>query len=470
MLTVLEMLYALDLTVDDRRHPALAEKITGVSIDTRTLQKGNVFIAIKGEQQDGHMYISKAIEKGASVILISDPQFCDSCADHSYFVVPDTLKALEKLAMANRMKYVDSVYVTAVTGSVGKTTLKEFLRTLFSDFGPTVASQKSFNNHLGVPLTLNDLDDDTKFGVFEIGMNHVGEIAPLSCMVDPHIAVITAIAPAHIGNMGSIEAIAQEKADIFRGLRKGGIAIMPADTPYLDILKNEAEFKMAQIVTVGTSKDADARLISCDYNEKGMDIKANVFGEECHWRMSAFGDHYALLALFALCVLIKSGFALDAVLPKLESLTPLSGRGKIEYITLKNGGRICVIDDSYNANITSLKAGLSIVEKISAQRKIAVLGQLGELDHFSKEIHTEVGQHLNQLGFDYIFSCGAEMIYAHQVLKDPDRAFYGATLADILPNLLQTIKDGDLIFIKGSNSNKLWTIMDAIKPDEHLSV
>ncbi|CAO4842041.1 MAG: UDP-N-acetylmuramoyl-tripeptide--D-alanyl-D-alanine ligase [Holosporales bacterium] len=462
MLTVLEMLYALDLTVDDRRHPALAEKITGVSIDTRTLQKGNVFVAIKGDQHDGHLYIPKAIEKGASVILLHDPQFCDLCAHHSYFVVPDPQKALEKLAMANRIKYMDSVFVTAITGSVGKTTLKEFLRTLFSAFGPTVASQKSFNNHLGVPLTLNDLDDDTKFGVFEIGMNHVGEIAPLSCMVDPHIAVITAIAPAHIGNMGSIEAIAQEKADIFRGLRKSGIAIMPADTPYLDILKKEAEFKNAQIVTVGTSNDADARLISCSYNEHGIAITALVFGEECQWCMPAFGEHYALLALFALCVMIKSGFALDAVLPKLACLEPLSGRGKIESITLKNGGKICIIDDSYNANITSLKAGLSVVEKISARRKIAVLGALLELDHFSQEIHTQVGQYLNQLTFDYIFSCGAEMIHAHNALKDSDRAFHGETLTDILPKLLETIKDGDLIFIKGSNSNKLWTIIDAI--------
>lgn len=462
MLTVLEMLYALDLTVNDRRHSAFAEKITGVSIDTRTLQKGNAFIALKGQQHDGHLFIPKAIEKGASVIIISDPAYCDLCAQHSYFVIPDTQKALEKLAMANRMKYINSVFVTAVTGSVGKTTLKEFLRTLFSYFGPTVASQKSFNNHLGVPLTLNDLDDDTKYGVFEIGMNHVGEIAPLSCMVDPHVAVITAIAPAHIGNMGSIQAIAQEKADIFRGLRKGGIAIMPADTPYLDILKNEAEFKQAKIITVGTSKDADARLISCEYNENGMNVTAIAFGQECHWTMPAFGDHYALLALFALCVLVQSGITLDVILPKLSLLSPLPGRGKIESVTLKNGGHIRIIDDSYNANITSLKAGLSVFDKLSARRKIAVLGELGELDQFSKDIHTEVGQHLNKIHFDYIFSCGAEMIHAHEVLIDKKHAFHGPTLPDILPKLLQTIEDGDLLFIKGSNNNKLWTILEAI--------
>lgn len=459
MLTVLDIIKALELDVYDS-YEELHEPVRFLSIDTRTLQKGDVFVALKGENTNGHMYIEEAISKGASVIIIEDSRFIKHCQKATYFLVEDSVKALNVLGKMYREKSIDSLKAIAITGSIGKTTLKNFLTSLLSKIGETVSSPKNYNNHLGVPLSLSCIQSQTKYGVFEVGMNNPGEISPLAKMIQPNIAVVTYIGDAHLGNMGSVENIAHEKAEIFSGLKKDGIAFLPYDTPFKNILIQKAKQHTDHIVTVGYDHGADIYLKEYKFDHNGLNCAASIFGDAYHFTMPVYAEHFSLLALFALGICVKIGIPVQDVLPYVSELSPVSGRGKVEVLTLQNGKTITVIDDSYNASFSSMKAGLSVLDKIKGLKKIAVLGEIGELYDFAQKIHEDIGVHLNQLKIDHVFLVGDNMKYALDRLSLKQQCTFSKIVDDCFAELMSIVEDGDVILLKGSNSNKLWKVID----------
>ncbi|MBP9753249.1 MAG: UDP-N-acetylmuramoyl-tripeptide--D-alanyl-D-alanine ligase [Proteobacteria bacterium] len=463
MLKVLDVIIALDLEVVDRKLPELQESIIGFSIDTRTLKKGEVYIALKGESTDGHLFIKQAIEKGASAIILEDEDYVGDCLHMTYFLVPNTLKALEKIAMAYRVKVNPSSKTIALTGSVGKTTLKEFLNTIISPFLKTTCSQKSFNNHIGVPLTLCSLAEDTQCSIFEIGMNHKGEIKPLSYMVSPDVAIITAIEPAHIGHLGSLEAIAHEKADILEGILPGGTAILPIDSPFCDFLIEKALKRATKIITLGKKEGATIRLISTTYTEKGVKIWARIWGKEYTWEMPVFAEHYVMLSLFAVAIAVELNLDVYDLIPYLSNLKPLPGRGSIEKISLSNGRDITVIDDSYNANLSSMCAGLSVLNQLEGMRKIAVLGDMAELGDFKDSILKDLADHIKTLNIDAIFTVGESIHTIEKHIHQNCRFFHKNTVQEMTPDVLDFLKNQDMIFVKGSNVNKLSYLIEQLK-------
>lgn len=443
MLTLNDIIQALNLS-SGADHPALNKEIAGVSIDTRTIEKGVLFIAILGEDQDGHKYVDQALKKGALAAIVSDPDVSPTNA--TYFRVSNTKDALNKIALKARSKTKVDIKIAAITGSVGKTTLKEFVKTLIESFGSVVASQKSYNNHIGVPLTLAHLEDHTDFGVFEIGMNQPGEIEPLVMMVRPDVAVITAIEAAHIGNMGSIDGIAQEKSAILHGLN--GCAILPFDSSYFEMLKAKSQ----KFISVGTKDGSDFQLLSLN---NGC-VEAKIYGEPYSWKMNALGDHYALLALFALATVSEMGIPLSDALRHVSKLEPLPGRGKIEQIAFKSG-TLTLIDDSYNANIASMKAGLKVLSKMEG-RKVAILGGMRELGSESLAIHQDLEAFIKTLPIDLVFTIGEEMA--------PLSFNNGLTLDAIKTEILGSLRPGDVILLKGSNGNKLWEFKNCLNMKE----
>lgn len=460
MMKIQDIILALDLEIDDQYHPELYEVVTHISFDSRTLEKNDIFVALKGEKNNGHHHIKDAIARGAKVLIIDDEKYVDDCLGHTFFIVDDTYEALKRLGHMYRSKISEKTTIIAITGSIGKTTLKYFLSTILNNFGACISSPKNYNNHIGVPVSLSYLKDDSIYGVFEIGMNNPGEIAPMAEIIAPHIAMVTHIGDSHVGNMGSIQAIAYEKAAIFEGLKKNGIAIIPYDCPYRHILQSKAEEKTSQIYTIGRTNGADGQLLECSYIKNGINIKAKIFGEIYEWFMPVFGEHYAILSIFAIVACIKMDMSFKEIKPFIEKLEALQGRGKVCDIVMKNGKKVTVIDDSYNANLTSMKAGLDILNTMKGCKKIAILGSIGELGDFSKEIHENLADYLNTLKLNYVFMTGGDMKQTAFKLASHISYKQAETIDQLMDNISQIIDEGDVLLLKGSNSNKLWKVLE----------
>lgn len=457
MLSLGQILESLNLKVYANT-PALDDRITGISIDTRTLQPGNLFIALKAEN-DGHQYIQAAIEKGALAVIVQENFNTDHLKNSTYFKVPDTLHALKQLGVYARA-HCNNPKIIAVTGSVGKTTVKEYMKTLMSPFGKAVATQKSYNGSIGVPYSLAHLSDDTDFGIFEVGMNKRGEIAPLTQMVQPDIAIITSIHLAHAEGTGSLDDIAAEKSDILSTLSPERTAILPFDSPHYTFLKDIAEGTGATIISVGKKQGADIQLLSFKTHTHGSHVQAKIFDETLSWEISAYGEHYAINALFALAAAITSGILLDDIKMILPQINPLPGRGTIETLCLKDGKTITLIDDSYNANIASMKAGLSVLSAVQGNRKIAVLGEMRELGEQSQALHEELGNFVSCAKIDSVFSCGMEMRHFNNQLSKDQLKGYADTIENLYIPVEHELQDGDVVLLKGSNGNQIWKIKD----------
>lgn len=457
MLSLGQILEALNLNFH-ANISILHESITGISIDTRTLEPGNLFIALKGEN-DGHHYIKEAIKKGAIAVIVEDSFNTEDLTNTTYFKVPNTLEALQQIGIYARAQ-CHNTKIIAITGSVGKTTVKEYLKTLMWPFGKTVATQKSYNGSIGVPYSLAHLSHDSAFGVFEVGMNKRGEIAPLTQMVKPDIAIVTSIHLAHTEQTGTLDDIAAEKSDILSTLEKGNTAILPFNAPHYQFLKDKAARTGANIISVGTKQGADIQLIAFDTHDKGASIKAKVFDDNLSWEMQAYAKHYAISALFAVAAALTAGVSLDKIKTMLPELKPLPGRGSIEKIKLRNGHIITIIDDSYNANIASMKAGLSILNAVKGKRKIAVLGEMRELGSQSKHLHEELGRLVSCTNIDSVFSCGIEMRHFNNKLQKIQLKGYADTIQNLYIPIEQELQNGDVVLLKGSNGNHIWKIKD----------
>ena len=435
--------------------PSRIFEVAGLSIDTRTLSRGDMFVALKGENRDGHAFVSAAFEAGAQAALVTHRPsgVSDSAA---LLTVANTQRGLEDLAIASRAR--SNAKIIAVTGSVGKTTTKEILRIALGALGTTHASAASYNNHWGVPLSLAAMPRNARYGVFEIGMNHFGEIRSLVGFVRPHAAMVTAIAPAHLEFFGSCEAIADAKSEIFEGIAPGGAALVPGDSPYVERLVARArQSHVARIVRFGASSKCEARLVDYAPSGEGAHVSADICGTPVEFRLGAPGRHIAENAVGALlAVAMADGDVLNAA-AALRQFTALKGRG-----ARFAAGSVNVIDESYNANPASMAAALSLLDAAKG-RRIAVLGDMLEMGPESATHHAGLAQPIETARADLVFLCGPQMKALWDILPASRRGFYAPTSAELAPRVTAVLKAGDTVLVKGSFGSKMAVIVDSLK-------
>lgn len=432
--------------------------VTGsVSIDTRSLQPGDLFVALT-DQRDGHDFVEAAFKAGAAGALVSKP-----VGGGPVVQVDDVLEALTALGIAARIRC--GAIRTAVTGSAGKTSVKEMLARIYAAFGPAHSNAKSFNNHWGVPLTLARMPEVTQRAVFEIGMNTPGEIAPRSHMVRPQIGIITCIAAAHLEGLGSVEAIALEKSDIFAGLEAGGTIILPADDAFLDFLAARARelCPTGNVETFGRSEDATARITGYETDGKTSRITVDVVGRSATVMINAVGEHWASNVAAALLAASQTGRSVAECAEALNGYAPPPGRGTAETLALPDGGSFTLIDDAYNANPASMRAALKSLAQRTGGRRLAALGDMREIGSSSAEEHIALAGPIVEARVEGIFLAGLEMQRLAEALP-PGLPQASAPSADDLWNQLQNaLKDGDLLLIKGSNASGMGRLADRLR-------
>ncbi|WP_118856299.1 UDP-N-acetylmuramoyl-tripeptide--D-alanyl-D-alanine ligase [Sphingomonas mesophila] len=434
-------------------------EVTGITFDSREAGPGDLFVAMPGTAHDGHDFITAALQNGASAVLSRKPLHCP------HIVVDDVAKALESLAKAARDRLDPKAVVIGVTGSVGKTSTKEALAAALtrSRKGHVHRSVKSYNNHTGVPLSLARMPRGTCFAVLEMGMNHAGEIAGLTRLVRPHIALITAIAPAHIENLGSIEAIADAKGEIFEGLEGRRIAIIPDDTPQRDNLVRAARGHAEEVITFGRSDNADiSALHAVDSTGLGSLVTARLLASELTFTLSQRGDHWISNALAVLAAVEAAGADLAAAGLALGDLGGLKGRGERHVIAL-TGGEALLIDESYNANPASMAATLkSLGEERVTGRRIAVLGAMRELGAESEREHRAIAEPALVAGVDRLILIGPEYDGLAAELTGRIAVDQVADVSAATERLTASIAPGDAVLVKASNSIGLARLVDAL--------
>ncbi len=444
-------------------------ELSGVEIDSRDVRPGDLFFALKGETTDGHRFVEMAFEKGAAAAIV------DRRIDGPHVLVNDTTDALRKLGTAARDR--SRAKIIGVTGSVGKTGVKEALFAALnrSSRGRAHRSLKSYNNHVGVPLSLARMPERTRYGIFEMGMNHAGEIADLTRQVRPHVAVITTIAPAHIEMLGSEEAIADAKAEIFEGLEPGGTAVIPADSPHYERLRDAALRCGAQVVSFGRADHADVRQIDAVPAAGGGSLVTVDMGDRrlCY-TVASPGDHWIVNSLAVMAAVRAAGGDLGAAGLALAEMEGLAGRGARISIKAKDGDAL-LIDESYNANPASMRATLAQLGQTDARRRIAVLGAMKELGRHAPGYHAALAGPVSEANVDFALLVGDEMKALAEELGKPGEGSLGkiptfahcsnvAEAVDALRNF--GLEGGDAILVKGSNSVGLASLVSAFSGQE----
>jgi len=441
---------------------AAPSSFDGVSIDSRTLAGGDIFVAITGERLDGHDFAAAALDKGAGIAIVARHDEAMRQAG-ALIEVDDPLKALERLGVAARAR--SSARIAAVTGSVGKTSTKEALRLALGASGPTHVSAASYNNQWGVPLSLARLRPDAKFAVFEVGMNHAGEITPLVGMVRPHVAVITAIAESHLGYFGTLADIADAKAEIFSGVEPGGAAVIARDTPYFAQLWVAAQ--KAGIDTVwsfGAHPEANARLEGMKLHEDCSCVKATISGETVAYRLGAPGRHMVMNSLAALAAVKLLGADLALAALKLSEMMPAKGRGLRLRLQVPDGSAI-LIDESYNANPTSMRAALALLGRTVPGRhgrRIAILGDMLELGEDAEAMHAGLATAIDDAAADVLYACGPNMAHLWNKVPAGRRGAYAATSQELKAAVVGDVRPGDVIMVKGSLGSRMGPLVDAL--------
>jgi UDP-N-acetylmuramoyl-tripeptide--D-alanyl-D-alanine ligase len=443
---------------------ALPADVPGLSIDSRSIGRGEAFFAIQGDNRDGHDFVEAALKSGAGLAVIARAQRARFAADAPLLAVDDVLEGLRDLARAARAR--SNAKIVAVTGSVGKTGTKEALRLALSADGETHASAASYNNHWGVPLSLARCPTNAKYAVFEIGMNHAGEITPLTRLVRPHVAIVTAIEPVHLEYFGSLEKIADAKAEIFAGLEPGGAAVLNRDNAQYARLAAAAKAAgVKRIVSFGEHKDADARLKRFSLNSESSTVEADILGQPVTYKLGAPGKHLVLnsLAVLTAASLVGADLALAAL--ALNNLKPAAGRGTRVALRLPNG-RALLIDESYNANPASMAAAIALLGQapIGPQgRRIAVLGDMLELGTQGEVLHRALAEPVRVAAVDLVYCCGPLMRSLWEALPSNQRGGYAETAAALEPAVLGAIRDGDAVMVKGSLGSKMGPIARALE-------
>ena len=432
--------------------PARPIAADGVSIDTRTLRPGDLFVALVSESGDGHEHVAAALARGAAGALVHRPVE-GLPADAKLLRVADTLEGLWALGAYGRDRFGGRV--VAITGSVGKTSTKEMLRGILSAQGATHAAEASYNNHWGVPLTLARLPPEAAYCVVEIGMNHPGEIAPLARLARPHVAVITTIATAHIGHMGSIEAIADEKATILWGLEQGGVGVIP-EAP---LRLRQALPPGARLVTFGCGAEADAQLTAAIGGIEGSDVGAKLFGRDLRFHLAAPGRHMAMNAVAALAA--TQALGADPVLGAraLADFQAVGGRGARRPIL---GGQAMLLDESYNASPLAVRAALALLRLAQGKRRIAVLGDMLELGEHAPSEHAGLAPDV-EASADLLFACGPQMRHLYAAVPPAHRGAYAADSDALAAIVARTVAPGDAVLVKGSLGSRMKRVVEALE-------
>lgn len=443
--------------------------IGGASIDTRSLQPGDLFFAIRGEARDGHDFVRDALSRGAGAAVVADERAGDFAGAGAVLAVSGpgddpVLDAMRALGLAARAR--TRAGIVAVTGSVGKTGTKEALRHVLSAQGRTHASIASYNNHWGVPLTLARMPADAAYGVFEIGMNHAREIVPLAGMVRPDIALVTTVEPVHIEHFASLSAIADAKGEIFSGLRPGGTAILNRDNPsFSRLLAHAQASKAGRVVTFGEHPDADVRALRIVLRPDLSVVDATVMGIPVTYQLGTPGRHTAMNSLGVMAVVHALGADLALAALSLAALRPPVGRG--ERTALRIGeGEAFLVDESYNANPASIRAALATLSAIETGprgRRIAVLGDMLELGAAGETHHRDLAAAVETAGVDLVFTAGPLMRHLFEALPLSRRGTCAATSGELLDPILATLRAGDAVMVKGSNSIRMGRIVEALK-------
>lgn len=438
---------------------------TGISIDTRDLQPGDLFIALKGDNGDGHAHVQAALEKGAAAAVVS--QEIDGVEASKLLIVEDTFKALQDLGKASRAR--TGAKIIGVTGSVGKTGTKEMLGKAFSSFGQTAWSVKSFNNHWGVPLSLARMHAGSDYGVFEMGMNNPNEITPLAQQVKPDIAIITTVAPVHVGNFANgLDDIAKAKAEIFSGLAKGGVAIINRDIEHYDYLLNAAQEQgVSNIFSFGENEKADARLLDCLVASNGVRVTADILGEKVTFILKDAGRHIAMNALSVLLALKASGLDIQKAAKALEQIEPPQGRGKRELLDIGDASNpVTLIDESYNASPVAMQAAFKVLAMIDPGRngrRIAILGDMLELGQDGPRLHAELALPLKAANIDLVYTCGNLMKNLSNALPNDNKKFHAETSAELAQIVPDVLVPGDVVMVKGSLGSKMNVVVEALR-------
>ena len=442
----------------------LPPEVTGISIDSRTVAPAEAYFAIKGAVHDGHDFVEAALRAGAALAVVEKGKREQFASDAPLLMVDDVLGALVELAHAARARLQGQVI--AVTGSVGKTSTKEALRLVLSAQGQTHASAASFNNHWGVPLSLARCPETARFAVFEIGMNHAGEIQPLVKMVQPHVAIITTVEPVHLEFFAGIEAIADAKAEIFEGVVQGGAVVLNRDNPQFARLARRAkELGIQRIVSFGADAKSDARLIDVSLHAACSAVHADILGHEVTYKVGMPGRHMAMNSLAVLAAAALAGADLALASLSLSQLEPAAGRGVRSTLELAGGGAT-LIDESYNANPASMAAALSVLGQAAIGphgRRIAVLGDMLELGAAAADLHRGLNEAIKAGRIDLVYCCGPLMRNLWEALSTGKRGGYADSAANLEMQVVAAIRAGDAIMIKGSFGSKMKTIVNALE-------
>jgi UDP-N-acetylmuramoyl-tripeptide--D-alanyl-D-alanine ligase len=437
---------------------------TGVSIDSRTVTKGDLFIALKGPAHDGHDHVAAALRAGAMAALVSHIP-ANLPPNAQLVIVQDTFIGLQDLGRRARARAQGKII--AVTGSVGKTGSKEQLRTMLTACGNVAASQGSFNNHWGVPLSLALLPETAHFGVFELGMNHAGELQDLSRQVQPHVALITNVEAVHLEFFASVAAIADAKAEIFMGMNAASTAVLNRDNPHYARLVGHARTQGIQnILSFGSTVGVDAQLLDYTAEAESGFIQAQIFGKPLRFRIGAAGLHYAFNALGTLLAAHAAGADMATCAAALAAYHPPSGRGARQTIPLPQGGMITLIDESYNASPVATRAAIQTLGQTTPSkngRRIAVLGDMRELGATAPQLHADLATPLSEAKIDQLYCCGHIIEGLFATVPSAMRGAYASDSKTLAPKVAAALRDGDVVLVKGSKSVHMELIITALQ-------
>lgn len=439
----------------------------GVTIDSRILKPGELYVAIHGERVNGHQFTAHAFEQGAAAALVHEDI---EAVDRTRLLrVDNTMEALPRLAAYARAH--TRTQIVGVTGSVGKTSAKEMLRLALSACGETYASSGNFNNHIGLPLNVANLNEEAEFAVFEMGMNHAGEIDFLTRIARPHVAMITNVEAVHLEFFKDVQGIADAKSEIFNGLEPEGSVVLNRDNRYFDhCMKRAAQAGVSRVLSFGNHREADCRVLDIqqDAGAEGTMVNADIAGQSVRFTIGATGAHWGELAVGVLTVVYALGADIHKAAESLAEFHEVKGRGKITPLCV-GGGNAWLIDDSYNASPAAMRAAIAKLSGIHAKKgrgkTIAVLGDMFELGDTAPALHAELAESLKAHSITQVYTAGTLMAYLFDALPATMRGIHGEDAAALIAPLIDALEAGDTILIKGSNGMKMSAIVDALQSE-----
>lgn len=436
---------------------------SGVSIDTRTLNPGDLFTALRGPNHDGHDHIKAALDKGAAAAVV-ERKYNDAPSGAGLLCVDDTEQALRDLGAQARNR--TNAQICGVTGSVGKTGTKELLSAALGVQGKVSATAGNLNNHFGLPLSLARMPRDTDYGVFEMGMNHAGEISPLSKMARPHVAMIMNIEAVHIEHFDSIAGIADAKSEIFDGLVEGGTAVISRDTPFFEKLAERARARgAAKVWGFGMHSLSNARFLAADPTPTGQHVQATIGSKHLKYHLSMRGRHWAINTLGVLAAVASMGADLDAAAQALINVKPPKGRGELHKVTSEDGV-FTIVDETYNASPVAVRAAMNVLKSTEpgrGGRRVVVLGDMLELGDDAEKEHLSLVNDITAHDFDLVFACGQHMPDILEGLPDDMRGGSAADSEELAGLVAKRVRSGDLVLVKGSFGSRMGKVVDRLK-------